>query len=56
MFGLSPIGHSLQMLYWLTFWLLQAFLTCKDYRNNYNTVTRYAFSIIALVAETILFP
>ena len=30
MFGFSPVQLTIQMLRWLTFRLLQAFLTCKD--------------------------
>ena len=30
MFGFSHVGHTLLMLRWLTFWLLQVFRTCKD--------------------------
>ena len=30
-FGVYPVGRALQMLGWLTFWILQAFLTCKDH-------------------------
>ena len=30
MFGSSPVGHGLQMLHRLNFWILRAFFTCKD--------------------------